>query len=173
MENPISRRVGERVARVRSELGLTQADLAAEMTARLGREIRPLTVTRLEGGKRPIPVDELVVVAEVLRIEPSELLSEGDLPMGAVIATSAGLELFRASNRLTSTVREWIRAKAKLRQILESPDNQRYIESMSPATRVWLNVIDRQELWQIVEDAEEDVVQKAYGGVDGDDESDA
>ncbi len=93
--------------------------------------------------------------------------------MGAVIATSAGLELFRASNRLTSTVREWVRAKAQLRQILGSPDNRHYIDSLSPATQVWLKVVDRQELWQIVEDAEEEVVQKAYGGVDGDDDSDA
>ena len=61
--------IGANVATLRNERAWSQAELADRWGAALGRRIDPTTVTRLERGRRPIPVHELVVLADVLGAE--------------------------------------------------------------------------------------------------------
>ena len=99
---------------------MTQAELAEEMSVRLGREFRPLTVTRLEGGKRPITVEELLAAAEALHVPAADLLSPSDLRAGAIRLASAGQDATKAANGVERAVREWVRAQSRLRRVLES-----------------------------------------------------
>lgn len=153
-------------------MGLTQADLAAEMTVRLGREIRPLTVTRLEGGKRPIGVDELVAAAGALQIAPADLLSDKALKMGAVRAMSASQELARTSNEVQRAVREWTWAHTRMQSVLRNP---KVLEQLSPQSRSWLKIVAAQELSRLVEEAEEEAIQSIYTSTEdsGDDDPDS
>ena len=99
---------------------MTQAELAEEMSVRLGREFRPLTVPRLEGGKRPITVEELLAAAEALHVPAADLLSPSDLRAGAIRLASAGQDATKAANGVERAVREWVRAQSRLRRVLES-----------------------------------------------------
>lgn len=151
-------------------MGLTQAELAAEMTVRLGREIRPLTITRLEGGKRPIGVDELVAAAGALKIKPADLLDDKALPLGAVRAMSAAQSLARASNEVERAVREWTWAHVRMEAILRNPT---VLEELSPQSRTWLKIVAAEDLGRLVEAAEEEAIQSVHtydeGAADGSD----
>lgn len=67
----VNQRVGQRVAQLRTAAGLSQRELAAQISLRLGREFGTVTATRLEGGKRPITVDELAAAAQALGSRPA------------------------------------------------------------------------------------------------------
>src|SRR4051812_6295275 len=118
VENLTNQQVGDRIAKARGEMKLTQAELASEMSIRLGREFRPLTVTRLEGGKRPIVVDELVAAAQALQIKPEDLLSDSDLPVGSIRIAGLYQAVLRAHNQLTSAVQQYVSAQHDLRKFL-------------------------------------------------------
>ena len=137
VENPITQQVGERVAKARSQLKMTQAELASEMTARLGREIRPLTVTRMEGGKRPIGVDELVVVAQALGIKPEHLLTD-NLNIRSMIILEKWQALLRASNHLETAVREYISARRNMIGELEKGGGK-YLDLLPAVTRAFVD----------------------------------
>jgi transcriptional regulator with XRE-family HTH domain len=136
VENITNQQVGARIAKVRGDMDMTQAELASEMSVRLGREFRPLTVTRLEGGKRPIGVDELVAAAEVLQIKPADLLVD-DLPMGSVRIVGAYQAVLRVSNKLEAAVREWDSAKARLLDVI-SGTSDKYLERLPATTRMFV-----------------------------------
>lgn len=129
-------------------MGLTQADLADAMSTRLGREVRPLTVTRLEGGKRPIGVDELVAIAAALGIEPADLLSDIRLSSGAVRAAATGQKYVRASNELQDSIRDWQSAHEEVVAILKNAD---LFGSLPVSTQKWLRAIGEQSLTELVE----------------------
>ncbi|WP_126315845.1 helix-turn-helix domain-containing protein [Mycobacterium neumannii] len=137
MENITNQQVGARIAAVRGEMKMTQAELALEMTARLGREIRPLTVTRLEGGKRPINVDELAAAAAALRINPADFFAD-DLPMGSVQIVSAFQTVARASNQLVIAVRQYDSAYRDFLDVLDSSDRQ-HLDRLPFGTRVFID----------------------------------
>jgi len=152
VENPITQQVGERVAKVRTQVGLTQSELAAEMTAYLGREIRPLTVTRLEGGKRPIGVDELVAAANALHVKPADLMADSDLPMESVAALAAGQYLVRATNDVNEAIIRWVRASDALRRTLRV--GKRSLEGLPATSRKWLELLLDWPLSEVVSRAE-------------------
>lgn len=69
--------IGARVAELRSAASMSQAHLAEALAMRLGKgKIDPTTITRLERGQRPIAVAELIALASVFNLSPSELLPE-------------------------------------------------------------------------------------------------
>ena len=150
----MSQLVGERVARVRAEMKMTQAELAAEMTARLGREVRPLTVTRLEGGKRPIGVDELVAAAGALNVKPADLLTDDDLPLASVRLVAAGQSLARATNALQQAVVDWVSAQDLLNQYLNH--GQKALDLLPSGSRTWLEILGRAELSVVISEAQKD-----------------
>jgi transcriptional regulator with XRE-family HTH domain len=164
VENITNQQVGARIAEVRSAMKITQADLASEMSVRLGREIRPLTVTRLEGGKRPIGVDELVAAAEVLRIKPADLLIDGSLNVGSVRIVGAYQRVVRASNQLEMDVRQWFTAQKDLIDILDGEDGE-YLDRLPTMTR---NEVDSVRNWTVQE-----IVDGATNGEGSDDDSEA
>lgn len=135
VENITNQQVGARIARVRVTMELTQAELASEMTARLGREVRPLTVTRLEGGKRPIGVDELVAAAESLNVKPEDLLSDNGLPMGSVRIVAAYQGVHRAHNLLTTAVQQYVSAQNHLHEVLAKMGDK-YLGRLPVVTRM-------------------------------------
>ena len=116
---------------------MKQAELASEMSARLGREIRPLTVTRLEGGKRPIGVDELVAAAEALHVKPENLLVDGSLPIGAALIIGAYQTFLRATNQLETAVRQYDSAQHKLRDTLQ--ENGKDLKRLPGLTQMVVN----------------------------------
>lgn len=136
MENITNQQVGARIAAVRGEMKMTQAELASEMTARLGREIRPLTVTRLEGGKRPINVDELAAAAAALRINPADFFAD-DLPMGSVQIVSAFQVLARAGNQLKVAVQQYDSAHREFLDVLDRADGE-FFDRLPFGTRVFI-----------------------------------
>lgn len=159
MENSINQQVGERIAAIRNQLKMTQAELAEEMSVRLGREIRPLTVTRLEGGKRPIGVDELVAAAAALRIPAADLVGPSDLPTAFLRINAAGKEASRAAWGLKQAVRQWIQAREQLNRIALDYS----VES--------LPVITRDEVEKLLGTTVEELVRDAMGELsDGADE---
>lgn len=120
MENIFSKQVGERVAKVRTAMKMTQADLARGMSERLGKEVRPLTITRLEGGKRPIVVDELKAAASTLRVSVADLMNtDDDLDFEYLALVVAAEQKSRAKYTLASAVREWLGAEAYLNKMVE------------------------------------------------------
>lgn len=118
VENIFSRQVGERVAKVRTAMKMTQADLARGMSERLGKEVRPLTVTRLEGGKRPIVVDELKAAAATLRVSVADLMAvDDDLDFEYLAVVLAAEDKSRAKYELGRAVREFLSAEALLNEL--------------------------------------------------------
>ncbi|UUO03626.1 hypothetical protein M4D79_12090 [Mycolicibacterium novocastrense] len=138
MENITNQQVGARIAEVRGAMKMTQAELASELTVRLGREIRPLTVTRLEGGKRPIGVDELVAAAEALHVKPEHLLHDGSLPIGSAIIIEAYQRLLRAANQLENAVRQYDSAQHHLQEVLEEDGGDKWLKRLPGFTQVFV-----------------------------------
>lgn len=163
VENITNRQVGERIAKVRVEMKMTQADLASEMSARLGREFRPLTVTRLEGGKRPIGVDELVAVAEALSIKPADLLTD-NLPMGSVYIMSAYQAVLRASNKLDTAVAQYDSACKHLNDVLDKTDDK-HLDRLPSGSRI--------AIWAVRQLTAQDILEQGQKERSGQDDADA
>ena len=64
----IKERLGQRIARQRRVVGLTQAELAERAN------VQPETICRIESGKRTVSLGLLVLLAESLDLELHELL---------------------------------------------------------------------------------------------------
>jgi transcriptional regulator with XRE-family HTH domain len=62
----VNKAIGANVAALRAERGWSQAELAEHWGNALGHRIDPTTVTRLERGRRPTPVHELIQLAGIL-----------------------------------------------------------------------------------------------------------
>lgn len=61
-------RLGERIARQRQLVGLTQAELAEKV------EVQPETISRIENGRRGMSLGLMVLLSESLDLELHELL---------------------------------------------------------------------------------------------------
>lgn len=109
--------VGQRVAGLRKAAGWTQGQLAERLSAVLGKPIEPLTVTRMEGDKRPIVVAELVALADVFGIKASELLP-ASTPREAALRQWQNIVDERA-RAVVVAVREYDEAKAKVRHLTD------------------------------------------------------
>jgi transcriptional regulator with XRE-family HTH domain len=71
--------VGQQVTRLRKQLGgLSQVRLAGLLSDLLGKVVDPTTVNRLERGKRPVTVEELVALSQIFGVSFAELLSGPD-----------------------------------------------------------------------------------------------
>lgn len=68
--------VGQNVARFRKAMGLSQADLAAEISGR-GEVIHQQTIQKIEKGTRPLKYSEAIRICTALGITPIQL---GDPP---------------------------------------------------------------------------------------------
>lgn len=68
--------LGSRVKQAREARGWSQERLAEKLTEALQRELKPLTVLRLEKGTRPTTVRELLALADVFGVTASALIGE-------------------------------------------------------------------------------------------------
>ena len=66
---------GALVRKARENRQWTQADLAKRLGSLLGKEVNPLAITRTETGKRPVPLDEVAALAQLLNLELDPLLN--------------------------------------------------------------------------------------------------
>ncbi len=80
MLNPVSdqkssveKRFGVHLRTLRTDMGITQRELAQRMTVR-GFSWLQSTVTKTEAGERPLRLDEFVAACEVLDQEPGPVL---------------------------------------------------------------------------------------------------
>ena len=119
---PIGVEVGQRIGALRVAQGMTQAALGRQMGAVLGREVKPLIVTRIEGGKRPLVIDEAVAIAAVLGVDPAELLRAADAPLPPMGLQRAQTEYAAAVDALKTSdaarraaIERWTAAQAALR----------------------------------------------------------
>jgi transcriptional regulator with XRE-family HTH domain len=90
---PIGRAVAANVAAIRQQRRLDQVALA-ELTVKLGRPLPVSTISRIEQGDRRVDVDDLVVLAVALNVDPAALLlphtTEGDIEVLADVQVPAG-----------------------------------------------------------------------------------
>lgn len=67
---------GHAVREARKARRLTQVELAKKLSDLLDREFAPLTVTRIELGQRPTPLDEVAALAHCLDLSVDALIRE-------------------------------------------------------------------------------------------------
>lgn len=152
MENIFSKQVGERIADARAAMKMTQAELARGMSERLGKDVRPLTVTRLEGGKRPIVIDELKAAAETLRVSVADLIAvDDDLDFEYLAAVLAAEEKSRAKYKLSGAVREWLGAETYLNKLIESKTVD--LKQLPTVTQMFVSQMYRTSFDQVVNDS--------------------
>ncbi|MBS2939576.1 helix-turn-helix transcriptional regulator [Nocardioides sp. J2M5] len=92
---------GREVARLRGDVGMTQADLARRLSAR-GVEMHQTTVAKLEAGRRPIRLNELVVLAQILGVSLESLLPKSGAPSPLEAARAEAREKARRVEVLTT-----------------------------------------------------------------------
>lgn len=82
MSNVVSRKVGEAIRQRRVALGLDLTEVARHLGG-LGYPFHPDSLSRMERGLRKVSVDELFLLANVLQIEPHDLLAGRSEPAPA------------------------------------------------------------------------------------------
>lgn len=68
--------IGRKVAALRTDSGLLQAQLAERLTEKLGKRVDPTTITRLERGQRPVTVVELLALGDIFAVPATTLMPE-------------------------------------------------------------------------------------------------
>jgi transcriptional regulator with XRE-family HTH domain len=76
-------RVGANVQRFRKAAGVSQAELARQLSER-GFSFQQPTVLKVEKGSRPLKADELAAIAEILHIAPGSLFEQVDERLAAL-----------------------------------------------------------------------------------------
>lgn len=113
----LNKLIGWNLQRFRKDSGLSQTDLADELTER-GVPFRQQTVLKIEKGARPLRVDEAAVIAEILDLSVDDLLRPHDE------RTLALREIVRAQREVEVT-------KTQLQQMDEA--RQAVVESQQRA----------------------------------------
>jgi transcriptional regulator with XRE-family HTH domain len=91
-----------RLREAREAAGMSQAQLAAEVGERHGIQMDPVTVLRMEKGRRRITLNEAVAVAAVLNIRLYDLL----LPLPAEILEMNPARVRERAARLTAVLEQ-------------------------------------------------------------------
>ena len=86
--------VGPRLRRMRRDLGLTQADMAADL------EISASYVALLERNHRPLSAEMLLRLAQTYKIDVAALAGDGGADDAAPVEQTTGLEHAIASRTL-------------------------------------------------------------------------
>jgi transcriptional regulator with XRE-family HTH domain len=94
--------------------------LAEKLAARTGRDrIDPTTITRLEAGKRPITVNELVALASIFGVSVEDLTSGGDQVAGIAEFREAVQEMYRGLAEVQRAHREFDKSRGVVRDIVD------------------------------------------------------
>lgn len=136
----VGRDFGVLVRKAREARQWTQADLAARLTALLGREVPTLAVTRTESAKRPVPLVEAAALAQLLNLEldpllnPAPVRSSGDQLKQRIEEVRGEInELFRGEVQLMAA---YASANQQLRQVRTRKDElERELQALERAAR--------------------------------------
>ncbi|MFC7448661.1 helix-turn-helix domain-containing protein [Rhodococcus daqingensis] len=72
--------IGAKIAELRNDKSMSQAQLAMALAANLEKErVDPTTITRLERGQRPVTAVELVALAHIFNVSTEELIPRARL----------------------------------------------------------------------------------------------
>lgn len=93
----LAKQIGERVAQVRKDQGMTQVELAEAVS--LSQQL----IAEYEAGKKNIPVWRLVNMAEALGVTPEVLLSDSD---GKTLKRGPAPKLQKQIEKISSLPRE-------------------------------------------------------------------
>jgi transcriptional regulator with XRE-family HTH domain len=108
----VNKAIGANVAALRAEMGWSQAELAEHWGNALGRRIDPTTVTRLERGRRPTPVQELMHLAGILGARNwIDLVQEPKVVRAAAEIKTWRDAMSRASEQIRDATREYLEAQ--------------------------------------------------------------
>ncbi|MFI6468729.1 multiprotein-bridging factor 1 family protein [Streptomyces sp. NPDC050516] len=91
---------GAMVRAARENRQWTQADLARHLGALLGKEVNALVVTRIETGKRPVPLPEVAALAQLLHLELDPLLNPSPVRMSRAELVQRRAEVQREIDEL-------------------------------------------------------------------------
>lgn len=91
----INAAIGAKAADFRRVHGWSQTELADRLGQALGKSVDPTTITRLEQGRRPIPVHELIALSRLFGVEPAvfmKFIGPLDDVIGAMEFQAEGLD---------------------------------------------------------------------------------
>lgn len=111
----LKKRLGERIARQRKLVGLTQARLAEQV------DVQPETISRIEKGRRSLSLGLLVLLAEslglalhdLLRLSPSDTAKDQAVERLLWFASRLSAEEVELVMEVGATVLVYTRKKAK------------------------------------------------------------
>lgn len=178
--HPINAALGRKVADFRKAHGWSQAQLAERFGAELGHPIDPTAITRLEQGKRPVPVHELVALGHVLAVEPTvffKFLSPLDDALATTHVRADGLRARAWMAQRDADAATWLRdSLASLQRYRETRDTQDLVDGLNflylppeLGRRDWRELLLDAEVPAISIDAALDAA-PGFPGEDGDDE---
>ena len=103
---PVGRNLVANVEHLRRARGLSLRKLSAAL-GEAGRAVPPLGLSRMANGERRVDVDELVALAEVLRVTPDVLLSPPEAVRAGPAEVPAAL---REARNLVSRIEDLLEA---------------------------------------------------------------
>jgi transcriptional regulator with XRE-family HTH domain len=108
----VNKAIGANVAALRAERGWSQAELAEHWGNALGHRIDPTTVTRLERGRRPTPVHELIQLAGILGARNwAQLVQEPKVLRAAAAIKNWQDAMSRAKQQIREGTRDYLEAQ--------------------------------------------------------------
>lgn len=81
-------RIARNVKRLREQQRLTRAEMSSKLTE-IGRPIPVLSISRIEKCERRVDIDDLVALAEVLRVPADRLAFDDDLTVEVRVVVGA------------------------------------------------------------------------------------
>lgn len=128
------------VRKARENRQMTQADLAKRLGRLLGKEVPPLAVTRIETGKRPVPIQEVGALAQLLNLELDSLLNPAPVHMSRDELVQRAEQVRNEINELhhdeVQLMAAYASANQRLRQVRTRRDDlERELQGLERAAR--------------------------------------
>jgi transcriptional regulator with XRE-family HTH domain len=138
--------VAGQVRRWRRERGLSAADLAARISD-LGGRMSRVTITKIEGRRHGVSLDDALILAAALRVPPAVLMFDLENREPVAIAPEvtihprlaarwlAGEELAASNGAVLGPMSEWMLPKAILRHHERLVERQEEVHSRESAVK--------------------------------------
>ncbi|QWF85655.1 helix-turn-helix transcriptional regulator [Amycolatopsis sp. CA-230715] len=117
-----------RLRQERERRNISQAELARRVSAVLGMNVDPSTITRIEQARRAARVDEVVAAAKVLDVPVAVLLSDDPVGENEAWLRRAFAELAREQQRLDQTRLNIRRLSREIQAVAACADPQSVLD---------------------------------------------
>jgi transcriptional regulator with XRE-family HTH domain len=124
-QTPANQRIGENLRTFRTKKGMSQTDLAKEMTAR-GWPWHQQTVALTESGKRPIRADELEVISEIFDTMIGMLMWEGAEINESHFVYGAGIRVKQSWLAVADAVAKLMLARSTAGRVISKHRHSKY-----------------------------------------------